>query len=79
MMAQSKCPKTRHFHVSAKDVFETNSFNKVIEANDPNAALAIIIRELDNKWEGSIEVCDDQTLSPNSMPLIDFWRSPTKI
>lgn len=72
------CPSSKHFHVVGKDVYETNDLNAIIEARDPNEALHDFVKGLAADWEGSIEVNDHATLKPNAMPLIDFWRTPTK-
>ena len=70
------CPKTKHFHVICRDVFEKENFEKVFEVADANTALESMIKELPANWEGSIEVRDDATLSDRKIPLIDFWRTP---
>lgn len=72
------CPSQKHFHVSCVDVMENEDFNFIFEVGEPNDALFQAIKDLPNNWEGSIEVNDHKTLSPNQMPLIDFWRTPTK-
>ena len=70
------CPKTKHFHVICRDVFEKENFEKILEVADPNAALDRAIIELPETWEGALEVRDDATLSDRKFPLIDFWRTP---
>ena len=72
------CPKPKHFHVTCIDVMEENDFKLVIEVSDPNDALSQAIKDLPDNWEGSIEVNDHKTMAPNQMPLLDFWRSPSK-
>jgi len=72
------CPSRKHFHVSCVDVMENEDFNFIFEVSEPNDALSQAIKDLPDNWEGSIEVNDHKTLSPNQMPLIDFWRTPTK-
>jgi hypothetical protein len=57
---------------------ENEDFNFIFEVGDPNDALSQTIKDLPGNWEGSIEVNDHKTLSPSQMPLIDFWRTPTK-
>ena len=69
------CPKAKHFHVICHDVFEKENFDQVIECANANAALEIVIKELNASWEGSIEIRDDATLSDRKFPLIDFWRT----
>ena len=70
------CPKAKHFHVICRDVFEKENFERVVDVDDPNAALEFTLIELTASWEGSIEVRDDSTLSDRKFPLIDFWRTP---
>jgi len=70
------CPSQKHFHVSCVDVMENEYFNFTFEVDGPNDALSQAIKGLPDRWEGSIEVNDHKTLSPNQMPLIDFWRTP---
>ena len=70
------CPKAKHFHVICRDVFEKGNFEKVLEVADANSALELVVHELSESWEGSIEVRDDATLSDRKFPLIDFWRTP---
>lgn len=76
MTKHIQCPKTSHFHVSANDVFEVNSFSRIIEVADPNDALRAVINDLDSDWEGSIEVEDHENFGTCQVPLIDFWRTP---
>ena len=76
MTTHVQCPTTTHFHISANDVFEMNSFSKVIEANDPNHALELVIAQLDSNWEGNIEIEDHKNFGTCEMPLINFWRTP---
>jgi hypothetical protein len=76
MSKSAACSKGRHFHVVGKDAFESDDFTHVIEAIDPNSALASVITTVADDWEGAIEVNDHSTMTPNSMPLIDFWRTP---
>jgi hypothetical protein len=47
----------------------------IVEADEPNEALRQVILLIPDNWEGSIEVNDHETLGPNQMPLIDFWRA----
>jgi hypothetical protein len=70
------CPKSKHFHVICRDVFEKENFEKVVEVADANSALERAILGLPNSWEGAVEVRDDATLSDRKFPLIDFWRTP---
>jgi hypothetical protein len=70
------CPKSKHFHVICNDVFEKETFEKIMEVSDANVALERAILELPKSWEGSIEVRDDASLSNRKFPLIDFWRTP---
>ena len=72
------CPSSRHFHVVGTDVYETNDLVAIIKAKDPNEALDEFVKTLTAEWEGSIEVNDHATLKPSAMPLIDFWRTPTR-
>lgn len=72
------CPKVKHFHVACVDVMEENNFNFIFEVSDPNFALSQAIKDLPDNWEGSIEVNDHKTMTPNQMPLLDFWRMPSK-
>jgi hypothetical protein len=46
--------------------------------DDPNAALRQAILLIPEDWEGSIEVNDHSTLKASDMPLLDFWRTPSK-
>jgi hypothetical protein len=70
------CPKSKHFHLICRDVFEKENFEKVVEVADPNSALEIAILGLPASWEGAIEVRDATTLSERKFSLIDFWRTP---
>ena len=77
MSKEVSCPKGTHFHVSCQDVYEKEHMNFIFEVASPNDALGSAIKQLPASWEGSIEVNDHSTLKPSSMPLIDFWRTPT--
>lgn len=77
-LEKEKCSKRKHFHVSANDVFEKDSFSKIIEVDTPDDALALVIADLDPTWEGGIEIEDHENYGSCEMPLIDFWRTPLK-
>ena len=77
-MRKSECPTKEHFHVSCNDVMELDNRALVIEANEPNEALRQAILLIPDNWEGSIEVNDHSTLKASDMPLLDFWRTPSK-
>lgn len=44
------------------------------QVTTPQQALERSIAELPTGWVGGIEVTDDETNSPNEMPLIDYWK-----
>ena len=77
-MKKLDCPADAHFHVSCNDVMELDNRTLVIEANEPNEALRQAILLIPDNWEGSIEVNDHSTLKASDMPLLDFWRTPSK-
>ena len=77
-MKKSDCPAGRHFHVSCNDVMELDNRALIIEAEEPNEALGQAILLIPDDWEGSIEVNDHSTLKASDMPLLDFWRTPSK-
>jgi hypothetical protein len=70
--------KKPHFHINCKDVTGIQDFNFIIETNNPNFALSQSIYNLPCEWEGSIEVRDHKTMFPNVLPIIDYWRSPSR-
>jgi hypothetical protein len=53
MSKSAACPNGRHFHVVGTDVFERDDFTHVIEASDPNSALALVITTVADDWEGA--------------------------
>ena len=66
------CPKAKHFHVICRDVFERENFEKVLEVTDPNSALELVIKDLPDSWDSSIEIRNDASLSDRKFPLSDF-------
>jgi hypothetical protein len=72
------CPKGKHFHLFGKDVFERDNRQELIEASDPNQALEKFILNLDEKWEGAIEVKAHGKAKESNLALIDFWRTPLR-
>ena len=77
-MRKSDCPAGAHFHVSCNDVMELDNRALIIEVEEPNEALLQAILLTPDDWEGSIEVNDHSTLKASDMPLLDFWRTPSK-
>ena len=77
-MKKSDCPAGVHFHVSCNDVMELDNRALIIEVREPNEALRQAILLIPDDWEGSIEVNDHSTLKASDMPLLDFWRTPSK-
>lgn len=77
-MKESECPIGRHFHVSCNDVMELDNRALILEAEEPNEALRQAVLLIPDNWEGSIEVNDHTTLKVSDMPLLDFWRTPSK-
>lgn len=45
-----------------------------INAESPEIALNIVKEKLPKSWVGGIEICDSETLKPNEMPLLDYWK-----
>jgi hypothetical protein len=55
------------------------SENLVIKIARPEDALAAVISKLPSNWVGGIEISDDETVGPDSMPLIDYWHEPIRL
>jgi hypothetical protein len=77
-MKNSECSEGVHFHVSCNDVMELDNRALIVEADEPNEALRKVILLLPDYWEGFIEVNDHTTLKASDMPLLDFWRTPSR-
>jgi hypothetical protein len=73
------CPLDNHFHVSLQPAESDLSENLVIKIARPEDALAAVISKLPSNWVGGIEISDDETVGPDSMPLIDYWHEPIRL
>ena len=78
VMNKSHCPLENHFHVSLTNALQSTTDYLVISTERPEDALAFAISSLPADWVGGVEVCDDETLTPDSMPLIDYWHEPVR-
>ena len=61
------------FYAKATGVDGHKDFSFQYSCHLPEEALKFAISDLPAGWFGNIEVTDDETNSPNEMPLIDYW------
>ena len=77
-MSSSICPQNVHFHVELNSASPSETERRIVLTDRPEDALAIVISSLSADWIGGIEVSDDETSSPDDIPLIDYWHEPVR-
>lgn len=63
-----------HFYVKGTDINGEEAFYLDWMAESPQDALRKSLEVIPRDWSGGIEVLDEETLEPSSMPLLDYWK-----